>query len=169
MLSRLRDLGPILLIPAAWTVAAAAEQGFIGEQSIFIAHLLMAAFITFFIVTGWRLMEEGALRTWRTTLIAGLGLVFLGIAGFIVTAGEGYLLGASLVGWMVLPVYGLAITARELPEARTVYGGAAMLCVVGAGVFVLSRVILDGELVGVGGIAIVAVGQTGSIIDASRR
>lgn len=166
MLRELRDSGPVVLIPAAWIAAGAAEMGVLGDDGIFIAHLVMAGFITFFAVTGWNAMTEGALRAWRLVLVVGLGLTVAGIAGFLVST-EG-LLATSLVGWMVLPALGLAYTGRELPEARTVYLGGALLSLAGAGLFVGTLAGL-GDAVAAAAFALVALGQTAGIVDASRR
>ena len=169
MLSRIRDNGPILLIPAAWTTVGAAHVNLVSEQSIFIAHLVMATFIAFFAVTGWQLMNEGALRVWRAVLVAGLGLTLAGIAGFLVSTGETVLLAVSLGGWMLLPAAGLAYTGREIPAARTVYVGSAILCLLGAAIYGLAVGVLETTIGALAGIALVAVGQTAGIVDASRR
>jgi len=54
VLQTLRESGPGLLVPAAWLVAAAAHRGLVTERSLLIAHLVMVAFIVFFLTTGWR-------------------------------------------------------------------------------------------------------------------
>jgi len=166
VLRTIRDGGPILLIPGAWIAAGAAQLGVLGEDGILVAHLVMAGFITFFAVTGWEAMAEGALRAWRLVLVVGLGLTLAGVAGFLVS-NDG-LLATSLVGWMVLPALGLAYTGRELPEARTVYLGGALLSLAGAGLFVGTLVGLD-DAAAPAAFALVALGQTAGIVDASRR
>jgi hypothetical protein len=166
VLWEIRDAGPVVLIPAAWTAAGAAEAGYLGNDGIFIAHLVMAGFITFFAVTGWDAMARGALRAWRLVLVVGLGLTVAGIAGFLVS--NDALLATSLVGWMVLPALGLAYTGRELPAARTVYLGGALLSLAGAGLFVGTLAGLADSLASPA-FALVAAGQTAGIVDASRR
>lgn len=168
MIWQIRDAGPVVLVPAAWTAAAAAHFGYLGEQGMFIAHLVMAAFITFFAVTGWTAMAEGALRAWRLVLVIGLGLTVAGITGFLVESGETTLHATSLVGWMVLPALGLADTARELPAARTVYLGGAVLSLAGSGLF-LASLGAGSDPLAAAGFALVGVGQTAGIVDASTR
>jgi hypothetical protein len=128
----------------------------------------MAVFITFFAVTGWSEMSTGALRSWRTVLVAGLPVTLAGLAGFLVASFETALFAISLVGWMLLPAAGLVDTARRLPEAKVVYRSAAALSALGA--LVAAVAIARGtEALLLGAIGLVAVGQTASIVDASRR
>jgi hypothetical protein len=164
----IRDAGPVVLVPAAWTAAAAAQFGYLGEQGVFVAHLVMAGFIAFFAVTGWTAMAEGALRAWRLVLVVGLGLTLSGIAGFVIESGGTALHATSLVGWMVLPALGLAYTARELPAARTVYLGGAVLSLAGSGLFLAGLGAGSDPLAGLG-FALVGLGQTAGIVDASTR
>lgn len=168
VIGEIRDAGPVVLIPAAWTAAAAAEFGYLGSDGIFIAHLVMAGFITFFAVTGWDAMATGALRAWRLVLVVGLGLTLAGIAGFLSSTAREPLLATSLVGWMLLPAFGLAYTGRELPAARLVYVGGAVLSAAGAAVFVASLVTLGDVAAGVA-FALVGIGQTVGIVDAAGR
>lgn len=169
MLSTIRDGGPVLLIPAAWATVGATQVGPVGDQAIFVAHLVMAGFITIFTVSGWRQMDEGALRAWRTVLVVGLGLTLSGIAGFLVPTGATALHAVSLVGWMLLPAAGLAYTGQEIPAARLTYIGGAVLCLVGAASYVLALGTLESDVGSLAGITLVAIGQTAGIVDASRR
>ena len=92
MLQSLRESGPGLLVPLAWLFVAGAQQGLVSARSIFIAHLVMAGFIAFFLVTGWTDMSTGALAGWRAVMVVGLGATIAGIAGFLVTTGSTVLL-----------------------------------------------------------------------------
>ena len=164
----LRRFGPVLLIPAAWLTAGAAATGGLQTSGLVIAHVVMAGFITFFLITGWRRMDEGALRAWRAVLGGGLAITLAGIAGFVGPAAGSALLGVSLVGWIALPAAGLAYTARELPDAAVVYGGGAVASLAGAALFLWSLSTPDGPLVWAS-FGLVAVGQTAGIVDAARR
>lgn len=168
MLRTLRETAPAGLVPAAWVAAAAAEFGYLSSDGILIAHVVMAAFITFFVVTGWADLGTGALRAWRVVLVGGLGLTLAGVAGFLVDTGATALWLVSLVGWMVLPAGGLVYTGLELPAARLVYVGGAVLSFCGAGVFVLSLAGPNGGVAALG-FALVGLGQTAGILDAVRR
>ncbi len=163
MSETLRETGPGLLVPLAWLFVTGAEVGVVSEQSIFIAHLVMAAFITFFLATGWTELSSGALAGWRVVMVVGLGATLAGIAGFVFSSGAGGLLLISLVGWMLLPAVGLAYTARLLDSAAGIYLGSAVLSGIGAVVYLLS---LAGLGFGIAGIALVGIGQTVGIVDA---
>jgi hypothetical protein len=168
VLEIIRDNGPTLLVPAAWLAAAAAVAGVLGETGMLIAHAVMASFITFFAVTGWSAMSTGAFRAWRMVMVLGLPVTLAGLAGFFVDSGESALWSVSLVGWMVLPASGLAYTAREMPEARRLYGATALLSLAGA-VVAVAALLLGEDPVLFAGIGLVALGQTMGIVDAARR
>ena len=163
MLQSLRESGPGLLVPLAWLFVAGAHQGLVSGRSIFIAHLVMAAFITFFLGTGWTEMSTGALAGWRAVMVVGLGITLAGVAGFLVSVGAATLLTTSLVGWMLLPAAGLAYTGRLLGEAASVYTASAVVSGLGAVIYILSLGGLELELVG---ITLVGIGQTVGIVDA---
>jgi len=165
VLITLRETGPAVLVPAAWVAAAAAEFGYLSGDGILVAHVVMAAFITFFVVTGWTELGTGALRAWRVVLVVGLGLTLAGLAGFLVDADGTALFLVSLVGWMVLPAGGLVYTGLELPAARGIYVGGAALSLLGAGAFILSLAGQNGSIAALG-FALVAIGQTAGILDA---
>lgn len=163
-----RDVAPALLVPAAWTATGAVHADVMGEDGLFIAHLVMAGFIAVFAVSGWRAMSTGALRTWRTVLVVGLGLTLAGIGGFVTATNA--LQAISIVGWMLLPAAGLADTGRRLVDGALVYYGGATVAVLG-GLLYLGAVGVGGgdlslELIG---IATVGVGQTAGILEASLR
>jgi len=142
---------------------AGAQQGLISPRSIFIAHLVMAGFIAFFLLTGWAEMSTGALAGWRAVMVVGLGITLAGIAGFLVTTASTVFLTTSLVGWMILPAVGLAYTGRLLDQAATIYLASAALSGIGAVTFIFS---LLGVGPGVVSILLVGVGQTVGIVDA---
>lgn len=168
MIAEIRDLGPVVLVPAAWIAAAASIRGLLGTEGMLIAHGVMAIFIAFFAVTGWTAMSEGAFRAWRLVMIVGLPVTLAGLAGFFLPAADRLLFGVSLVGWMLLPAAGLAYTAQELPSARVLYLSTAALSTVGAAVGAGS-LLTENELALLVGIAIVGIGQTIGIADASYR
>jgi hypothetical protein len=168
MLWQLRDLAPAALVPAAWLAAGGAHAGFLGETGLFIAHVVMAVFIAFFAVTGWSQMADGALRAWRLVLVVGLAVTLAGVAGFLVAAFETPLLALSIVGWMLLPAAGLAYTGMELPEARLVYYGGTVLSVAGAALYAVTLTDVNGVVTAVS-IALVGIGQTAGIVEASLR
>lgn len=168
MLDSIRDLGPVVLIPAAWLAVAASTLDYLGDQGMFIAHIVMVVFISFFAVTGWSEMEDGALRAWRTVLVVGLPTTLAGVAGFVTAEFSTPLFSISLLGWMLLPGVGLAYTAGKLPAARTLYFSSAILSFAGFA-FAVAGIVLDASTFLLVGILLVAAGQTAGIADASSR
>lgn len=166
MFRTVRDVGPTVLVPLAWLVVAGAHRGVVSETAVFVAHLVMAGFIAVFAVTGWSEMATGALRGWRAVLVVGLFVTLAGVAGFVFAVQP--LLGLSLVGWMVLPAAGLLYTGYLFTDARAVYYLSGTVSAVGAAVFIVS--LADTATVrSLVGIALVGVGQTIGIVDASIR
>lgn len=174
MLERAREYGPVGLVPLAWTFAAAAHLGYVGEHPLLVAHVVMTVLLAGFAVLSWTAMREGALRTWRTVVVAGVGVTALGLASFRVPAEPaGVLRAGAVVGWMVLPAWGLVDTARRTPEpafarvylgAAAASGAGAVLAVVG-----LASLVPAAGWVVLAGIAVTGVGQTASIVAAARQ
>jgi len=174
VLRRAREYGPVGLVPLAWTFAAAAHLGYVGEHPLWVAHVVMVVLLATFAGLSWTEMNEGALRAWRTVVTAGVGVTALGLASFAVPAQPaGVLRAGAVVGWMLLPAWGLADTARRTPspEFARVYLGAAVASVAGAALAVVglaSWVPAAGWVV-LAGIAVTGVGQTASIVAAARQ
>lgn len=164
-LARVRDAAPALLVPAAWTATGAAHVGALGTDGLLIAHAVMAAFITAFAVTGWRAMDRGALRIWRTVLVVGLGVTLAGLAGLLASVSD--LQAVSLVGWMLLPTVGLAATGRLLPDGEFLYYGGAAVGLLGTGLYLAA--LADVADLALPAIGAVGVGQTMGILEASLR
>lgn len=171
MLRSARENGPAALVPLAWLVVAAAHLGAVSPQALTIAHGVMSTLLAVFALLSWREMSTGALRGWRTIIVAGFGVTLLGLVGL--TSGPDALLGVSLFGWMVLPAIGFAYTGRLI--ANTDAGGAshytlaAVLTVAGTVVYAggsLTGSVTAALLVGLG---LVGVGQTIGIADATLR
>jgi len=111
-------------------------------------------------------MSTGALAGWRAVMVVGLGVTLAGIAGFVVESTP--LLTTSLVGWMLLPAAGLAYTGRLVDEAAGVYITSAAISGLGAMIYIFSLVGYGESIgfVGLGGLALVGLGQTVGIVDA---
>jgi len=168
VLQTLRESGPGLLVPAAWLVVAAAHRGIVTGRSLLIAHLVMVAFIVFFLTTGWEEMNDRVLQGWRLVMVVGVAITLSGIAGFLIAPAATPLLGISLIGWMVIPAFGLFYTGIVLPEAAIIYVASGTLSIVGPIVYFLS--VLTGiDVLAVGGIAVTGIGQTLGIGDAVLR
>ena len=165
---RAREVGPAFLVPAAWTVVAAAHLGVVAEQTLFIAHIVMSVLLAGFAVTAYADMREGTLKMWWWVIAVGFVPAVAGTAGFRLDASA--LHAVALYGWMLLPAAGLVDTGRRMAEASVVYLGGAALCGVGAAVYAAAPALPVGTMVGhVAGIAAVGLGQTASILDAAFR
>ena len=168
MLRTLRESGPGLLVPAAWFVVAAAHRGLIPTRSIFIAHIVMTAFILFFLLTGWDKMNDRVLRGWRIVMVVGVGITLSGVGGFLIAPVAAPLWAVSLLGWMIIPAIGLFYTGAVVSEAADIYLTGGTLSIVGPIIYLLS-LLVGVDLVAVGGIAVTGVGQTIGIGDAVLR
>jgi hypothetical protein len=162
----LTESGPAVLVPAAWTTAAAAVAGSIEPRTLLIAHGVMAVLIAAFASVSWSEMSEGVLRAWRAVLVAGFFVTLAGFVGLL----EGFPYGTvlptvSLYGWFLLPAAGFVYTAGEV-EVPDPYLAGAALTVAGAAVHAYGVTTGFSPIVG---IALVGVGQTVGIADAAYR
>ena len=168
MLRRLRENGPVLLVPAAWTLATLGHAGLVETRTVFIAHLVMDVVLIAFAGLSWSDMAEGTLRVWRTVLVAGLGVTLVGTVGFLLTPPNSTLLAVAVVGWMLLPAAGLWLTGRDVPagEAPRVYTAGAVLSLLGAVVYLpafLGFLSIEAFLLA---LTLTNVGQTAGIANA---
>lgn len=161
MFRRLRETGPVALVPAAWLVVAATHAGAVTDRTLFIAHLVMSVLLAGFAITGYPDMREGLLRVWWRVIAVGVVPAVAGVVGF--AADIDALLAVALYGWMGLPAVGLYYTGREVPEGAAVYQAGTALCLVGAGAYAAAPFVAEG--LAVVGLLVVGVGQTAGIAD----
>ena len=162
MLRRLRENGPIILVPLAWTFVTAVHLDLASEHALFVAHLVMAVIIVGFTVLSWSAMDRGVLLAWRRVLLAGLAVTLAGGIGFLVPAVATPLFALSLAGWMLIPAGGLAYTAHHVAETPQIYRFGAVCSVLGLLVYAGSLV-GGGIGMAVAGLTLVNVGQTAGI------
>ncbi len=159
----LRENGPALLVPAAWTVAAGTALGVVSTHALFVAHVVMSVLLVAFVVASWGEMETGVLAAWRRVILVGTPVTLAGVVGFLLEREP--LLAVALYGWILLPAAGFVPTARRVDSGAAVYLGGATCCVAGA-----FAVLLADTSTGVAAaLALVAVGQTAGILDATLR
>lgn len=161
MFRRLRETGPVALVPAAWVVVAATHVGAVTDRTLFIAHLVMSVLLAGFAITGYADMREGLLLVWWRVIAVGVIPATAGAIGFAVNADS--LLAVALYGWMLLPAVGLYYTGRQISEGTAVYQVGAALCLVGAGAYAAGAFVVDG--LAVVGLLAVGIGQTAGIAD----
>ncbi len=158
-----RENGPALLVPAAWTVAAAAVLGAVSTHALFVMHVVMSVLLAAFVLASWREMATGVLAGWRAVILAGTPVTLAGVAGLWL--GVESLLAVALYGWALLPAAGFLYTAARVDAGRRIYLGGAACCV--GGVIVVA---LASSTAGVvSGLTLVGVGQTAGILDATLR
>jgi hypothetical protein len=167
MLRRLRENGPVVLVPLAWTVAAAAHIGLLAIRPVLVGHLVMDAVLVAFAALSWTDMREGVLLAWKLVLLGGLGFTLLGTATLLVSPDRTALLRITVLGWMLVPATGLAYTGRHVAADASpwVYTLGAGLSAVGA-VAYLAAAVLGVDPLAVAGLSLVGVGQTAGIVNA---
>ena len=165
MFRRLRENGPIILVPLAWTFVTAVHLGLASEHALFVSHLVMAVIIIGFTALSWSAMDRGVLLAWRRVLLAGLVVTLAGAIGFLVPAVATPLFALSLAGWMLIPAAGLAYTAHQVANNPHVYRLGAVCSVLGLLVYAGSWA-GGGTGVAVAGLTLVNVGQTAGIATA---
>ncbi|MFB6308492.1 MAG: hypothetical protein ABEH35_04105 [Haloarculaceae archaeon] len=167
MFRRLRELGPAVLVPLAWTFVTAAHLGTVTDHTLFVAHVVMAVLLAGFAVTGRADMRDGTLRVWWSIIVVGLVLTVGGAVGFHLRGGSAVLLGGALFGWMLLPAVGFVDTGRRATDGGWIYLGGAGACLLGALVYAVGPLGASG--VAVAGLALVGIGQTAGILHAAVR
>ncbi|MEF8840495.1 MAG: hypothetical protein V5A62_02560 [Haloarculaceae archaeon] len=167
MLRRLRENGPVLLVPLAWTFATAAHLGLLATRPVLIGHLVMDVVLVAFAALSWTEMRRGVLLAWKVVLLVGLGFTLLGTATLFASPDASALLRLTVLGWMLVPAAGLAYTGRHVAAARApwVYTGGAGLSVVGAAAYLVAPALGTPPLA-VTGLVLVGGGQTAGIVNA---
>ncbi|MFC6756449.1 MULTISPECIES: hypothetical protein [Haloarcula] len=165
MLRRLRENGPVVLVPLAWTFATAAHLDLLALRTVLIAHLVMDAIIAAFTVLSWREMTEGVLLVWRRVLVVGLGVTLVGTAALLAEPPVGPLLSATVVGWMLVPAAGLVATGQRIDRRPRAYTLGGALSAVGAVSYVGGLFGAVSALV-IAGLTMANVGQTAGIVAA---
>jgi len=159
MLRRLRENGPIVLVPLAWSFATAAHLDLLAGRTVFIAHIVMVSIIAVFTLLSWQEMDTGILLAWRRVLLAGFVLTLFGVVGLLADPQIRPLLSVTVVGWMLVPAAGLADTGRNIARRPRAYLGGAALSGLGALAY-LGGLALPLELLVLAGLTLTNVGQT---------
>ncbi|QIO21749.1 hypothetical protein [Haloarcula sp. JP-L23] len=162
MLRRLRENGPVVLVPLAWTFATAAHLDLLTLRTVLIAHLVMDAIIAAFTGLSWREMTDGILLAWRRVLLVGLVVTLVGTAGLLADPTLDPLLTATVVGWMLVPAAGLAYTGLHIDRHPRIYTVGAALSAGGAVAYTVGVLAPLSAFV-LAGLALTNVGQTAGI------
>jgi hypothetical protein len=152
MLRRLRETGPVLLVPLAWTFATAAHLELLATYPVLVGHVVMDVLLFGFAALSWRDMQaHPVLRAWLAVIVVGFGITLVGTYA-LATGGDPTLTGFTVLGWMVVPALALLYTGRVLPadERAWAYTVGGALSGVGAVVFLAGVPLAALALVGVG-------------------
>ena len=168
MLRRLRETGPVVLVPLAWLFATAAHLQYLERRTVLIAHVVMDVLLFGFAALSWRDMQaHPVLKAWLAVIVAGFGITLVGTYALATGGGE-TLLRATVFGWMLVPAVALYYTGQVLPaeERAAAYTIGGWLSGLGALFFVDAAVAgpfttlfagLDLTLLS---LALVGIGQT---------
>ena len=159
MLRRLRENGPIVLVPLAWSFATAAHLELLASRTVLIAHIVMVSIIAAFTVLSWGEMAAGILLAWRRVLLAGFVITLVGVLGLLADPQIRPLLSVTVVGWMLVPAAGLAYTGQHIARRPRAYLGGAALSALGALAY-LGGLALPLELLVLAGLTLTNIGQT---------
>jgi len=164
----LTDVGPGLLVPAAWTVTLLAHLGTVSRRTLLIALVVMDVLLVAFAVASREEMTGPVLGVWQRVLLVGLVATVAGTVDLALgSTGDLLALGTLLV-WMVVPGVAYLQTGRavETPTYRRVYLAGGILSLAGAVVYALEPAGIAGETAVVAGLALVGLGQTAGILAA---
>jgi len=162
MLRQLRESGPVVLVPLAWTFATAAHMELLALRTVLIAHLVMLTIIAAFTALSWREMTEGVLLVWKRVLLAGFVVTLGGTVGLLASPPLTALLSLTIVGWMLVPAAGLAYTGRNVDRHPRVYTAGAALSGLGVASYTLGLGV-GVAVLPVAGLTLANVGQTAGI------
>lgn len=167
MLRRLRENGPVVLVPLAWTFATAAHLELLAVRTVLIGHVVMDVVLVVFAALSWADMRRGVLLAWKVVLLLGLGFTLLGTGTLALSPTATLPLRVTVLGWMIVPAVGLAYTGRRVTAAEgpRVYLVAAGLSLLGAVAYLGSPIGGAGSLATLG-LVLVNVGQTAGIVNA---
>ena len=168
MFRRLRENGPVLLVPLAWTFAIVAHIELVATRTVLIAHVVMDVLLFAFAALSWTDMRSGVLRAWKLVILAGFVVTLVGTVGLTRSPPASPLLSLTVVGWLVVPALGLLYTGRRVARSARVYRVGALFSFLGATVYAVALLTAGGAIGLVAGLALGGIGQTAGIVVAVR-
>ncbi|WP_439027463.1 hypothetical protein [Haloarchaeobius sp. DT45] len=164
MLRRLRETGPALLVPLAWTFATLAHLEVASTHTVRVGMVVMDLLLVAFTVLSWQDMQEGVLFAWKVVLVVGTALNLLGTLALFSDPVNTTLAAVTVVGWMLVPAAGYVYTGRNVDRQPRVYLAGAALSLLGAVLYLVP--VLGGPDSALAGFALVGLGQTAGILAA---
>lgn len=168
---RFTDLGPAVMVPAAWAVTVGAvATPLVTDRTLLVALAVMDVLLVAFAIAARGKMTGPVLGAWRRVLLGGLAATLVGTAALAVAPDADPLVALPLYAWMVLPGLGYVRTwsAVGATGPRRVYLLSAVLSLAGALLYALASLAGAG-VVGLAGLLCVGVGQTAGIVTAAVR
>lgn len=164
----IRELGPVVLIPAAWTLTFLTAV-YPGVDTYWIEHMhyFMILFLAGFTVTSWRQMDRAVLSTWRWVIAIGLVPTVAGAVSFSFDTFDGVLAGFALLYWLVAPGIAAHYTSDRMAGYGTQYRAVGYAGVT-AGLLYSLGILLGSDPFRVLGIATALVSQTYAMVVAAR-
>ncbi|SFR35583.1 hypothetical protein [Halogeometricum limi] len=157
-LRRLRETGPVGLVPLAWGFAAAAHLRILDDRAVLVGHLVMATVLFFFAVLSWSEMRtHPVLRAWLAVVSVGFSVTLVG--AYALFAGDETLAALVVLGWMVLPTLALLYTGRLLPREERAWAYTVGGAVSGVGALAFAAGVAP-----VVALALAGLGQTLGIV-----
>lgn len=168
MFKTFRKFGPVLMVPAAWSTAILAiHTELMPQNGLLVAHLVMISLMILFLVTGWKKMNRGVLKAWRTVLLVGLPLTVMGALGLLGIQKDIFT-AASLFGWFFLPGSALVYTGKKDERFGSGYTVSGLFSLLGFFISLLSLYHpLRYEFFSFSGFFLVLVGQSTGIFFAA--
>ncbi len=161
-LDRALSVVPVLLVPAAWTLAAlAGHTTLVASDALAVALGVMTVFFAVFVAHPE--MRGPVLGAWRRVIAVGMVVTAAGLVDQLSPAVTSTHLAVVAV-WLAAPVYGLVATGRALGLRRYRLFAAASFA--GAALLVVSAAPAVPAPAGLVGIAVGGAGQTASVADA---
>lgn len=158
--------GPALLVPSAWLLTLFNVSGSAGSRSVFIAHLVMIAFLTAFVYIGWDSMDEGVMKAWRTVILLGIPFTALGLSGFLTEVSEMMSFVPTIVYWAAVPSLTAIYTGLEAENINVNLLAGGLVATLG---MILSTFwMFDLFYFSWPGFALLAAGQFVTLIEAIR-
>ena len=165
----IREYAPIGLIPAAWAMTFA-TMIYPGISTYWIQHMhyFMILFLGGFTVLSWKEMNsDPVLDIWRKVIASGIIFTGLGALSFTLNSYSQVLGFSSLAYWFLAPGIALYYSAKHMDKSSELYRKLGAESVISFGIFTLGLYseFIPLQIIGIAGIAI---GQTWSILIASK-
>ncbi len=116
----IRQLAPILLIPAAWVLTLFTVTGSLTSYWIEHMHYFISIFLAGFLITSSEMLQDDVLKIWYGVIAGGLISILLGAGAFLGAVGT-WGGQVSFWYWMIAPGLALVLSARKMTRFSSSY------------------------------------------------